>query len=148
MRFALLTAALLASALHTGAASAQQWDNWSYSGYSPAPQITYDYVYYPAQQVYFSPRFRTWYWPERSRWVESAYLPSYIRVDYRSGGYNIRLSSRTPYTQHVYVEQQYGHLWRRVPEWRQEYREERWERWEDRHHRPHHHHHGHHGHRD
>lgn len=84
--------------------------------YSPG----YQYIYYPARQIYFSPQFRTWYWPDGRGWVSGSQLPSYFRIDFRAGGIPVSLSSPYPYTEHVYVEQNYGRPWRRYRDWHDE----------------------------
>lgn len=72
----------------------------------------YNYVYYPEQQVYYSPEYRTWYWASGNGWAFGANLPYVFNVDLRFGGIPIVLRSPRPYVEHVYVEQTYGRPWR------------------------------------
>jgi len=80
-------------------------------GYAPAVSA-YQYIYYPHQQVYFSPLRRQWFWSNAGAWQSAAYLPSYISIDTRLGGVPISLRSERPYFDHVYVERNYGRPWR------------------------------------
>ena len=71
----------------------------------------YEYTYYPAQQVYYSPQEQVWFWMDGGNWQVGVSLPTRHRV--QSGtGVSIALESRQPYVQHVYVEEQYGRPWR------------------------------------
>jgi hypothetical protein len=72
----------------------------------------HSYVYYPAQQVYFSPAQNNWFWASRSGWQIGTRLPSYLNVDLRFGGIPIALRSARPYSEHPYVETRYGRSWR------------------------------------
>ncbi|MBI1770936.1 MAG: hypothetical protein HYR68_00950 [Burkholderiales bacterium] len=104
----------------------------------PAPPVhqvvrSYNYVYYPFQQVYYGPAQRNWYWANGGAWQSGNRLPYGVNVDMRIGGVPIVLSSPRPYVEHVYVEQNYGRPWRDRHSWHREWREERHER-----------HHGHH----
>lgn len=69
----------------------------------------YNYVYYPAQQVYYSPQEQMWFWMNGSNWSFGVNLPAQIRV---SAGVPIVLGSSRPYVEHRYVEEQYGRPWR------------------------------------
>ena len=72
----------------------------------------YNYVYYPQQQVYFSPSNNNWFWASGRGWQVSSRLPSYLNVDLRFGGVPVSLHSERPYAEHVYVERSYGRPWR------------------------------------
>lgn len=69
------------------------------------------YVYYPERQVYYAPESRSWFWLNGGNWQVGATLPGQIRVN-AGDGMHIILQSGRPYTQHVYVEQNYGRPWR------------------------------------
>lgn len=107
-----------------------------YQGSRYAPVVNeYAYIYYPHQQVYFSPLRRQWFWLTAGNWQSAAYLPPSIRVDAR-WGVPITLRSERPYYDHVYVERTYGRPWRNshaYDHWRhdrrEEWREERRDDW-------------------
>lgn len=112
-----------------------------YTRYAPIVS-EYQYIYYPHQQVYFSPLRRQWFWSNGGAWQSAAYLPSYISIDTRLGGVPITLRSERPYFDHVYVERIYGRPWRashayhdyygsRREEWREERREDRRDDWRE-----------------
>lgn len=71
----------------------------------------YDYVYYPAQQVYYSPQEQIWFWMSGDDWRFGVNLPAQYYVQ-TSGGVSVTLGSPRPYVEHVYVEEQYGRPWR------------------------------------
>ncbi|MFZ6641836.1 hypothetical protein ACO0LL_19005 [Undibacterium sp. TC4M20W] len=96
----------------------------------PAPPVhqvvrSYNYVYYPSQQVYYAPAQRNWYWANGGAWQSGSRLPYGVNVDMRIGGVPVVLSSPRPYVEHVYVEQNYGRPWRDRHGWHQERRYER-----------------------
>jgi hypothetical protein len=72
----------------------------------------YTYVYYPAQRVYYAPETHTWFWMNGGNWQFGISLPGQIRVDLDAGGVPVTLATSRPYTEHVYVEEQYGRPWR------------------------------------
>ncbi|MES2047769.1 MAG: hypothetical protein V4447_05175 [Pseudomonadota bacterium] len=72
----------------------------------------YDYVYYPSQQVYFSPSNNNWFWLGGNGWQVSTRLPNHINLDLRFGGVPISLHSERPYFEHAFVERSYGRPWR------------------------------------
>lgn len=71
----------------------------------------YRYVYYPGQQVYYSPQEQVWFWMNGGSWSFGVNLPAQIRVG-ASSGVPIVLGSNKPYVEHRYVEEQYGRPWR------------------------------------
>lgn len=133
---------------------------------------TYDYVYYPEQQTYFSPSTNNWFWLSGNGWQISTRLPERYNIDLRFGGIPVSLHSERPYFEHAFVERNYGRPWRdsyvtrsyvaapRYNQWRYEQpREQRYERNINRdydrdewrrgeHNNGHHGHRGHHGDRD
>lgn len=142
-----------------------------YQDWTPAPVYqqeirAYDYVYYPEQQVYFSPSNSNWFWSNGNGWQVNTRLPGHINVDLRFGGIPISLSTERPYFEHAFVERSYGRPWRdsyasrsyyeapRRNDWRYDQQHERryerrYERRFDRKHdrddwREREHHHGHH----
>ncbi|MCH8622989.1 hypothetical protein [Undibacterium sp. TS12] len=129
-----LSAAILFAASST--VLAHDYDGrWHRPAPYPAPYEVvrnYNYIYYPAQQIYYSPDFGAWYWANGRGWETSTSLPYFLNVDLRYGGVPIVLRSPRPYVEHVYVEQTWGRPWRDSHIARQEWREER---------REHHHHH-------
>lgn len=72
----------------------------------------YDYIYYPSQQVYFSPSNNNWFWVGGNGWQVSTRLPNHINLDLRFGGVPISLHSERPYFEHAFVERSYGRPWR------------------------------------
>ena len=125
---------------------------------------TYDYVYYPEQQTYFSPSTNNWFWLSGNGWQISTRLPERYNIDVRFGGIPVSLHSERPYFEHAFVERNYGRPWRdsyvnrsyyaapRYNQWRYEQpREQRYERDDRRrgeHNNGHYGHHGHHADRD
>lgn len=107
----------------------------------------YDYIYYPSEQVYFSPSNNNWFWAGGNGWQVSTRLPRHINLDLRFGGVPISLHSERPYFEHAFVERSYGRAWResvesrpynaayRHNDWRHGSRHEQW------HERGHHHRH-------
>lgn len=134
------------AALTVGLASnAQAHDRYGYDVQirGIAPAASYAYIYYPEQQVYFSPLSREWFWWSAGNWQSAAYLPRYLSVNTRWGGVPITLRSARPYYDHVFVERAYGRPWRESHgyagefnrhrhEWNEERREERREEWHER----------------
>jgi hypothetical protein len=102
-------------------------DRYQQQEWRPAPVYqqeinrNYNYVYYPQQQVYFSPSNNNWFWASGRGWQVSTRLPSYLNVDLRFGGIPISLHSERPYAEHVYVERSYGRPWRESYESRHYY---------------------------
>lgn len=76
----------------------------------------YDYIYYPSQQVYFSPSNNSWFWAGGNGWQVSTRLPNNLSLDLRFGGIPISLHSERPYYEHAYVERSYGRPWRETYE--------------------------------
>ena len=142
-------------------------DRYQQQEWRPAPVYqqeinrNYNYVYYPQQQVYFSPSNNNWFWASGRGWQAGTRLPSYLNVDLRFGGIPVSLRSDRPYAEHVYVERSYGRPWRdshesrhyydarRYGNWRDNWRDERRDDWRDDRHddrrneREHGHHRGH-----
>lgn len=71
----------------------------------------YRYVYYPAQQVYYSPEQQIWFWMNGGNWQFGVNLPLQYRVQ-TATGISVTLDASRPYVQHAYVEEQYGRPWR------------------------------------
>lgn len=106
-------ALLLTAALGIGANPAQaDPPPWAPAhGHRAKEAHTYPYVYYPAQQVYYSPQDQVWFWMNGGNWQVGVNLPA--RYEVRSStGVSISLTSARPYVEHVYVEEQYGRPWR------------------------------------
>ncbi len=80
-------------------------------GYRAKQTREYQYVYYPAQQVYYAPQTNSWFWLNGGSWQAGVNLPSRYRVS-TSGGVSVMLYSAQPYVEHVYVEEHYGRPWR------------------------------------
>ncbi|SNT16355.1 hypothetical protein SAMN06265795_115128 [Noviherbaspirillum humi] len=76
-----------------------------------AARRQYNYVYYPAQQVYYAPDTRSWFWLNGGSWQVGVNLPVQFQ-GYVTSGVPVVLQTERPYTQHVYVEQNYGRPWR------------------------------------
>ncbi len=64
----------------------------------------YSYVYYPNNQVYYSPVRRGYYYPYRGNWVFNVNLPNSIRL---GRAVSIELGGPTPYAYHPTVINQY-----------------------------------------
>lgn len=71
----------------------------------------YRYVYYPAQQVYYSPQEQVWFWMNGSNWNFGVNLPAQFRIG-ASSGVSVVLGSSKPFVEHRYVEERYGRPWR------------------------------------
>lgn len=71
----------------------------------------YQYVYYPAQQVYYAPATQSWFWLNGGNWQVGVSLPTQLQP-YVQAGVPITLDTPRPYVRHVHVEQQYGRPWR------------------------------------
>ena len=115
-------------------------DHNRYQEWRPAPVYqqeitTYDYVYYPAQQMYFSPSSNNWFWLSGNGWQVSTRLPSYLNLDLRFGGIPVSLRSELPYFEHEFVESRYGRPWRSSHVSRTYYDAPRYNEW--RYERPH-----------
>lgn len=107
-------ALLLSAALGIGANPAQaDPPPWAPAhGHRAREARAYPYVYYPAQQVYYSPQDQVWFWMNGGNWQVGVNLPARYEVR-NSAGVSISLDSPRPYVQHVYVEEQYGQPWRK-----------------------------------
>lgn len=111
----LLRAALLAMALATSAPAFADPPPWA-PAHGYRAKKTYEvrehrYVYYPAQQVYYAPDTRTWFWINGGNWQFGMNLPHQVHVSVNSG-IPVVLQSDRPYVEHVYVEERYGRPWR------------------------------------
>ncbi|HEX5035502.1 MAG TPA: hypothetical protein VFW62_13560 [bacterium] len=62
------------------------------------------YVYYPAQQVYYSPTRTTYYYMDNGTWRYNAALPTSIQL---GKSVSVDLTGETPYVHHSTVIQQY-----------------------------------------
>lgn len=71
----------------------------------------YRYVYYPAQQIYYSTEQQIWFWINGSSWSLGVNLPAHFRAQIGSG-LAVILPTPRPYAEHAYVEQRYGRPWR------------------------------------
>jgi hypothetical protein len=78
----------------------------------------HNYIYYPSQQVYFSPTTNNWFWIGGNAWQVSARLPRHINLDLRYGGVPISLNTERPYFEHALIERTYGRPWRESVELR------------------------------
>jgi hypothetical protein len=85
----------------------QAQDRQGYRNYGSAEPAhrTYQHIYYPSHQAYFSPHSKTWFWPDGARWHSGYRVPYGINV--RIGGIPIQLSSTIPYYEHRYVVSSY-----------------------------------------
>lgn len=134
----ILAAIVLCSAISLpGAADERHYrEQWRPAPlYQPKIIRNHHYVYYPQQQVYFSPSDNNWFWANGRGWQVSSRLPAYLNVDLRFGGIPIALRSGRPYAEHVYVERAYGRPWRDSYESRHYHEARRGESWRHRHNR-------------
>lgn len=69
------------------------------------------YVYYPEQQVYYSPEQQLWFWMNGGNWQFDVSLPAQYRLQ-ATTGISVTLDATRPYIQHAYVEERYGRPWR------------------------------------
>jgi len=69
------------------------------------------YVYYPTQQVYYSPEQQLWYWTNGGAWQFGVALPAQYNI-HTSAGVAVTLDAARPYILHEYVEEHYGRPWR------------------------------------
>lgn len=74
-------------------------------------QREYRYVYYPAQQVYYSPEQQLWFWMSSGAWQLGVALPAQYNIR-SSNGIRVTLDAARPYVMHAHVEEQYGRPWR------------------------------------
>ena len=111
-------------------------------GYRAKQARPYHYVYYPAQQVYFSPEQHMWFWMSGSNWQFGVNLPARYQV-VQTSGIAVTLASERPYREHVYVEEHYGRPWRDKHGPHDRHREKHEERHKEGHKEKHHKHHGH-----
>lgn len=149
MRHTNLSKFFLAGLLVVAGGSATAHDHgWVERPYYPREVVrNYNYVYYPAQQVYYSPDNGNWFWASGAGWQVGARLPYFMNVDLRYGGVPVVLGSARPYAEHVYVERTYGAPWREHHDWeRDRHERHEWREWREER-REHHHEHGH-GHHD
>jgi len=72
----------------------------------------YQYVYYPAQRAYYAPETHTWFWLNGGNWQFGMNLPGELQIGLDVGGVPVVLHSNRPYTEQVYVEENYGRPWR------------------------------------
>lgn len=113
----LLCAALLSAGLGAGIPALAGPPDWAPAhGYrakqAPVAREEHRYVYYPAQQVYYAPETRTWFWIDGGSWQFGLNLPSQVHVAVNGGGVPVMLPTERPYVEHAYVEEQYGRPWR------------------------------------
>ena len=112
-----------------------QVQEWRAAPVYPQEIRTYDYIYYPSQQVYFSPSSNNWFWAGGNGWQISTRLPNYLNLDLRAGGVPISLHSERPYFEHDFVERSYGRPWRESYESRSYNDSPRYNAWQNnRHH--------------
>lgn len=109
-------------------------DRYHDQDWRPAPVYqqkirAYDYVYYPAQQTYFSPSTNNWFWLGGNGWQVSTRLPSHLNLDLRFGGIPVSLGSEQPYFEHAFVERSYGRPWRETHVSRSYYEAPRYTAW-------------------
>jgi hypothetical protein len=80
-----------------------------------APYLSYQYYYYPLEQVYFDPANRSYFYLRGSRWEKSPTLPAQIREPL--GDYVIlKTDTDLPYTYHEQVLQMYSKQAKAQPE--------------------------------
>ena len=170
----ILSALVICSGFSLPSFAHERYQEWRAAPVYQQKIRAYDYVYYPAQQTYYSPSSNNWFWLGGNGWQVSTRLPSHLNIDLNFGGIPVSLHSEQPYFEHAFVERSYGRPWRdshvsqyyygtpRYNEWRYEQaHERRYDRRDDRRdersfHREHdrdewrgrERHHGHHGHND
>ena len=106
-------AALLAAGLiSAGAAQATPPDHAPAHGYRAKQMHQHEYVYYPAQQVYYAPAQGVWFWLNGGNWQVGANLPVRYQSYRQYQGIPVMLETSRPYVKHVYVEEHYGRPWR------------------------------------
>lgn len=99
-----LGAALLGGCNHTPSHSQVSWQQ------DAAPHIdqqnqswwNYQFVYFPASQVYFEPHGKTFYWFEQGVWRQGSQLPQHVTLQNESPSV-VKLSSEQPFMQHQSV---------------------------------------------
>jgi hypothetical protein len=137
-QYALLSAAVFAIGASIGMSAQAEPPPWASAHGHRAHHHAreYNYVYYPAQQVYYAPTTQTWFWANGGNWQFGISLPVQYRGYVRNEGIPVMLHSPRPYVEHVYVEEHYGRPWREAHEHRKGY--ERHSDRDDRHgHRDH-----------
>ena len=109
-----------------------------YHRHQAAHQIkhkNYQYIYYPAHQIYYAPHTRQWYWNSGNRWQSAHYAPAYFNVNLRIGGIPIHLQTALPYQEHAYVTRQYHYAWNQHRKPHPHYVKEKYNRNRDSHRR-------------
>ena len=103
---------LMAAALGISAPALADPPSWAPAQGRRAKQDReYRHVYYPTQQVYFSPEKQVWFWMSGDTWQVGINLPGQFRVSI-ADGLQLSLGAERPYVQHAHVEQEYGKPWR------------------------------------
>jgi hypothetical protein len=109
---ALLSAAVLLLGLAVAVPAHATPPPWAPAhGHRAKQAREYQYVYYPAQQVYYAPATSTWFWLSGGNWQFGINLPARYHA-YAGDGVSVALHSSHPYVQHAYVEEHYGRPWR------------------------------------
>jgi hypothetical protein len=145
--FAVLAGAVLAAAL-PAQADPPPWA--PAHGQRAKQQREYQYVYYPARQVYYAPAERTWFWMNGGAWQFGVSLPSQFQGTI-SSGVPVVLHSDRPYVEHVVVEERVGRPWREKHKGKGKNKEKNKDKHHDHEDHDDHHEHGQddrHGHRD
>ncbi|WP_147375796.1 hypothetical protein [Noviherbaspirillum cavernae] len=145
----LAAALLFAVGLGLGLPAQAEPPSWAPAhGHRAREAREYRYVYYPAQQVYYAPQSRSWFWLNGGNWQAGINLPSRFQVNASNGGVSITLDSSRPYVKHVYVEERYGRPWREKHGHGHKHKEKHHEKHHDKHEKHHdkHNKHGHHDH--
>jgi len=62
------------------------------------------YIYYPANEVYFNPVQKEYYYMDNGTWVERTVAPNGVTL---TKGVNITLEGQTPYVYHTTVIKKY-----------------------------------------
>ena len=111
--FRLTLASTMAAALLGAAPALADPPPWAPAHGHRAKQAArqYQYVYYPAQQVYYAPASQSWFWLHGGNWQVGVSLPAQFQP-YVQAGVPVTLHSPRPYVEHRYVEQHYGRPWR------------------------------------
>lgn len=96
-----LGAALLGGCTHSPSRSQVTWqDNGTpHTNHQNQQWWNYQFVYFPASQVYFEPYSKNFYWFEQGVWRQGTELPNHITLQNESPTV-VKLAQEQPYLQH------------------------------------------------
>ena len=96
-----LGAALLGGCTHAPSRSQVTWqqNGTPHTDHQNQSWWNYQFVYFPASQVYFEPHSKTFYWFEQGVWRQGDQLPQHVTLQNETPTV-VKLASEEPYMQH------------------------------------------------